>query len=73
MMIQNQSEGVSNASSAVEEMIGNIKAVNVVLLGVMAKKMDISYDKWIEAIKSTVPAKLLDINLKAFELGYNSK
>lgn len=52
---------------------GNIKAVNVVLLGVMAKKMDISYDKWIEAIKSTVPAKLLDVNLKAFELGYNSK
>jgi indolepyruvate ferredoxin oxidoreductase beta subunit len=52
---------------------GNIKAVNVVLLGVMAKKMDISYDKWIEAIKTTVPAKLLDVNLKAFELGYNSK
>ena len=39
----------------------------------MAKKMDIAYDKWIEVIKSTVPAKLLDVNLKAFELGYNSK
>ena len=51
---------------------GNIKAVNVVLLGVMAKKMDIAYEKWIEVIKSTVPAKLLDVNLKAFELGYNS-
>ena len=50
---------------------GNIKAVNVVLLGVMARKMDIAYDKWIEVIKATVPAKLLDVNLKAFELGYN--
>jgi len=50
---------------------GNIKAVNVVLIGVMAKSMDIPYEKWIETIKSTVPEKFLDINLKAFELGYN--
>lgn len=61
-----------DAASLAKE-AGNIKAVNVVLLGVMAKKMDISYEKWIEVIKSTVPAKLLDVNLKAFELGYNSK
>ena len=61
-----------DAASLAKE-AGNIKAVNVVLLGVMAKKMDIAYDKWIEVIKSTVPAKLLDVNLKAFELGYNSK
>lgn len=60
-------------AKALAKEAGNIKAVNVVLLGVMAKKMDISYDKWIEVIKSTVPAKLLDVNLKAFELGYNSK
>ncbi len=52
---------------------GNIKAVNVVLIGVFAKESDIPYDKWIEVIKKTVPAKLLDVNLKAFELGYNLK
>ncbi len=52
---------------------GNIKAVNVVLIGYLAKSMDIEYDKWIEAIKNTVPKKLLDINLKAFDLGYNYK
>ena len=50
---------------------GNIKAVNVVLIGVMAKNTDISYDKWIETIKTTVPEKFLDANLKAFDLGYN--
>jgi indolepyruvate ferredoxin oxidoreductase beta subunit len=60
-------------SKSLSKEAGNINAVNVVLLGVMAKKMDISYDKWVEAIKTTVPAKLLDVNLKAFELGYNSK
>jgi indolepyruvate ferredoxin oxidoreductase beta subunit len=52
---------------------GNIKALNVVLIGVFAKESNIPYDKWIEVIKKTVPAKLLDINLKAFELGYNLK
>ena len=50
---------------------GNIKAVNVVLIGVMAKNTDIPYESWVETIKTTVPPKFLDVNLKAFELGYN--
>ena len=50
---------------------GNIKAVNIVLIGVMAKSSDIPYDCWIETIKNTVPAKFLEINLKAFDLGYS--
>ena len=52
---------------------GNIKAVNVVLIGVLAKSTNIKYEKWIEILKSTVPSKLLDVNLKAFDLGYNLK
>lgn len=50
---------------------GNIKAVNVVLIGVMAKSTDIPYENWVETIKTTVPEKFLDVNLKAFDLGYN--
>ena len=50
---------------------GNTKAVNVVLIGVMAKNTDIPYEKWIETIKATVPAKFLEVNLKAFDLGYH--
>ncbi len=52
---------------------GNIKTVNVVLIGLLAKSTDIPYEKWVEVIKKTVPQKLLDINLKAFDLGYNYK
>ncbi len=51
---------------------GNTKAVNVVLIGLMAKNSDIEYEKWIETIKTTVPQKFLEVNLKAFDLGYNS-
>ncbi len=51
---------------------GNIKAVNVVLIGMFAKASGIEYDKWIQTIKSTVPEKFLEVNVKAFNLGYNA-
>ena len=51
---------------------GNIKAVNVVLIGVMAKSTTIPYEEWVETIKTTVPPKFLEVNLKAFDAGYNA-
>ena len=50
---------------------GTVKAVNIVLIGCFAKNSNVDKEIWIEAIKETVPQKFLDINLKAFELGYN--
>ena len=50
---------------------GNIKAVNVVLIGLLAKSSEIAKEAWLETLKTTVPPKFLDVNLKAFELGYN--
>lgn len=59
-----------DALSAAEE-AGNIKAVNVVLIGLLAKSMSIDKNVWLETIQETVPPKFLDVNMKAFELGYN--
>ena len=50
--------------------VGSVKAVNVVLIGVLAKSTNIAKEVWVDAIKETVPEKFLDVNLKAFELGY---
>jgi indolepyruvate ferredoxin oxidoreductase beta subunit len=50
---------------------GNIKAVNVVMIGVMAKRTDIPKEIWQEAIRKTVKPQFVDINLKAFEAGYS--
>ena len=50
---------------------GSAKAVNIVLMGRLAKYFDISYDKWIEAIETTVAERFVELNKKAFELGYN--
>ena len=51
---------------------GNAKAVNIVLIGVLARHMDIDKQAFLDAIKQTVPPKTLDINLMAFEKGYNA-
>lgn len=52
---------------------GNIKAVNVVLLGVMAQTSEIGKEAWLRALEATVPARFLDVNRKAFALGYGVK
>ena len=61
---------VDALSLAVEA--GSSKAVNVVLIGVMAAHMDIDRAVWEQAIRETVPAKFLEMNLKAFDLGYQN-
>lgn len=53
------------------EKAGNAKCTNIVLMGRLAKYFEIEYDAWIEAIKKMVKPALVDVNLKAFELGYN--
>ena len=50
--------------------IGNSKVFNIIVLGMAAKHMDFSKDDWIKVIEDTVPAKTVEINKKAFELGY---
>ena len=55
---------------AIAEELGNTRVVNVVLIGVMAKNTDIPYETWRQVIASTVPAKALEVNLKAFDRGY---
>lgn len=54
------------------EQAGSSKAVNIVLMGKVAKQFGISYDKWIAAIENTVAPKFVEMNKKAFDLGYNS-
>lgn len=60
---------VDALSLAVEA--GSAKAVNVVLIGVMAQVMDLEENVWLQAIEETVPAKFLEMNKKAFKLGFN--
>ena len=51
---------------------GTAKCANIVLLGAAVHFLGIDKEMWIDIIRSTVPPKTIDVNLKAFELGYNA-
>lgn len=49
--------------------LGNIKTMNVVLLGALVKAMGLDTIDWDEVVKSTVKPKFVDINIKAIKAG----
>lgn len=49
---------------------GSIKAVNVVMIGVMARHTKTDKEVWIEAIRKIVKPQFVEMNIKAFELGF---
>ena len=51
------------------EQAGSAKAVNVVLVGVLSRSMDIPEENWLRAIEETVPPKFVELNRRAFLLG----
>jgi len=51
---------------------GSAKAVNVVLLGALAKCLDFPLEVWQAALEKIVPANFLEMNKKAFALGYGA-
>ena len=48
---------------------GSQKAVNIVLLGRLSHYFNIPQESWESALKACVPAKFLELNQRAFELG----
>jgi len=50
---------------------GSAKTVNSVLIGRMARDSEIDKETWLHSLSKTAPAKFIDINIKAFEEGYN--
>ena len=49
--------------------LGNVKVVNIMLLGVLSGLLRVSPEVWEQTIRKYVPARLIDVNLKAFQSG----
>ena len=54
------------------EQAGSAKAVNLVLMGRLAKYFDFTAEEWLTAIENSVPPKFLEMNKTAFSLGLNA-
>lgn len=52
--------------------LGNSKVFNIIILGMAAKHMDFSEEAWLQVIEKTVPPKTVEINKKAFLMGYQN-
>jgi indolepyruvate ferredoxin oxidoreductase beta subunit len=53
------------------EKYGNPKAANIVLLGVMARRLPFALEVWEKALAERIPARLLEVNKAAFKAGYD--
>ncbi|WP_243414597.1 indolepyruvate oxidoreductase subunit beta [Sporosalibacterium faouarense] len=57
--------------------LGKKQVANVILIGILAKVLEnegetpIKVDIWKASIKQNVPTKAIDMNMNAFDLGYN--
>ena len=50
--------------------LGNPKVFNIIVLGIAAAHMDFSKEDWLTVIENTVPPKTIEMNKKAFLIGY---
>ena len=50
--------------------LGNPRVFNLIVLGIAAQHMDFTKEQWYEVIEKTVPPKTVEINKKAFDVGY---
>ena len=62
---------VIDAGSIARE-LGNTKVLNTVVLGLAAKNIGFEKEDWVSVLEATVPQKTIEINRKAFELGYEA-
>ena len=50
--------------------LGNPRVVNVLLLGLLARRLEFPRTVWDTVLRQRIPSKVLDVNLKAFDRGY---
>ncbi|MHB8908329.1 MAG: indolepyruvate oxidoreductase subunit beta [Syntrophales bacterium] len=50
---------------------GNIRTVNIVILGALSTCLTFEYETWEKVLKESFPPKLLGVNIEAFRLGRN--
>lgn len=53
------------------EILGNSKVMNIILLGTIIKSMRLEDIDWDKILRDNIKPKLVDINLKALEIGIN--
>ncbi len=57
---------------AIARSAGTARALNIAFLGALSKHFTVEEQLWKEVISSMLPPKLVEVNIKAFQLGRNT-
>jgi len=49
--------------------LGNIRTVNIIMLGALSNFLEFSEENWLLALENVLPSKILSVNRKAFKKG----
>jgi indolepyruvate ferredoxin oxidoreductase beta subunit len=52
-----------------EERLPNKRSLNVALLGLLSRHLDLAEEHWLAAIRAALPERLHEVNEKAFRIG----
>ena len=68
--LENQCDCVALDALKIAENVGEKRAVNLVLLGVLCRLLEGDKAQWLRAVRACVPEKLRAVNERAFEAGW---
>ncbi len=51
--------------------VGNIKTMNVIMMGALARELKLDNIDWKKIIEQQVKERFIEVNKKAFDVGYN--
>ncbi|MCB2156945.1 indolepyruvate oxidoreductase subunit beta [bacterium] len=51
--------------------LGNVRAANIILIGALARHLELDVDTWKAVVRDSFASKFAEINEHAFEVGYN--
>jgi len=75
-ILENLQEKIENVkvvdAAQIARNLGNIRAQNIVLLGVLIKALGLEDTDWVQVLKEYVPTQLQELNIKALQAGMAS-
>jgi len=63
--------GIAVDAMEIAKKAGNVRVANTVMLGVLVKKLNLDYNMAEKALIMSIPEKTVEVNEKAFLMGYN--
>lgn len=69
--LEKKADVMSIKAGQLAEELGNTKVMNIILLGALVKSMELNEIDWNSIIEENIKPKFVELNKKAFQIGYS--